>query len=252
MIPAEAARQLYYLGGESTRPDVSFHTATSVPAGFTLNYAVEDIQDLRITPNVDTLYITHKKYPPSILYRNAAGDWLFKAIDFEAGPYNPVTQESSDITMTLDDFDFQVSVHVAGEDFSSGFTAGDFISYRQNGEYVLAEFVGVDGSDNTRAIVKPVKSIVTGVDPKSLIEAVPSGAKFDNINGGSAIATVLVSDGTVFSNDIVGSYIRFTDIEGTGQGTTKKWALIEQYYGVDDVHSTGGATVYFPSNSKFL
>jgi hypothetical protein len=252
-VPAEAARRLYYLGGDITRPDVSFHDAETIPAGFTIKYAVEDIPDLRITPNVDTLYITHKKYPPSILYRNAEGDWLFKAIDFEAGPYNPVTPESSDITMTLDDFDFRVSLHVVGTDFSASglnLNAGDLISYRQNGEYVLSTFVSLDGTDTSRAIVKPVKSVATGVDPKSLIEAVPSGAKFNTINSGAAIATVLVSDGQIFSNDIVGSYIRFTDIEGTGQGTTKKWALIEQYYGIDEVHSTGGSTVYFPASSE--
>ena len=241
-VPAEAARRLYYLGGESTRPDVSFHTATTIPSGFTLKYAVEDIPDLRITPNVDTLYITHKKYPPSLLFRDAAGDWQFKAIDFEAGPYNPVTQESSAITMTLDDFDFRVSLHVAGHDFSSR-SAGDLISYRQNGEYVLSTFVSVDGSDNSRAIVKPVKSVATGIDKKVRIEAIASGATFTTIG---AQATVLVADGQIFSEDIVGSYIRFTDIGSAGTGTTVKWALIDQYFGIDEVSSG----IFFKANSE--
>ena len=245
-VPADAAKRLYYLGGERTRPDVSFHTATSIPSGFTLNYAVDDIPDLRITPNVDTLYITHKKYPPSILYRDAAGDWKFKAIDFEAGPYNPVTQESSDITMTLDDFDFQVSIHVVGTDFSASglnLSAGDLISYRQNGEYVLSTFVSVDGSDNSRAIVKPVKSVATGIDKKVRIEAIASGAHL--VTHGTE-ATVLVADGQIFSEDIVGSYIRFTDIGSAGTGTTVKWALIDQYLGIDEVQSS----IFFKANSE--
>lgn len=236
-------RRYYYLGGETTNPDVSFHTATSIPSGFSLNYATEDIPDLRITPNVDTLYITHKKYPPSILYRDAAGDWQFKIIDFEAGPYNPVTPESSDITITLDDYDFKVSVHVASANFSTGITAGDYISYRQNGEYVLAEFVSVDGADTTRAIVKPVKSVVTGVDPKVRIEAVPSGAHFSTLG---VQPNVLVANGQIFSNAIVGSYIRFTDIGSLGTGTDVKWALIDQYLGIDEVQSS----VFFSSGSE--
>ena len=239
---AHAARRLYYLGGETTRPDVSFHSDVAIPSGYTLKYAVDDIADLRITPNVDTLYITHKKYPPSILYRNSEGDWLFKAIDFETGPYNPVTPESSDITMTLDDFDFRVSIHVVGTNFSSR-SAGDLISYRQNGEYVLSTFVSVDGSDNSRAIVKPVKSVATGIDKKVRIEAIASGAHFVTIGQED---TVLVADGQIFSEDIVGSYIRFTDIGSNGLGTTVKWALIDQYYGIDEVQSS----IFFKANSE--
>jgi len=239
---AHAARRLYYLGGERTIPDVSFHSDVEIPSGYTLKYAVDDIAELRITPNVDTLYITHKKYPPSILYRNAEGDWLFKTIDFEAGPYNPVTPESSDITMTLDDFDFRVSLHVVGHDFSSR-SAGDLISYRQNGEYVLSTFVSVDGSDNTRAIVKPVKSVATGIDKKVRIEAIASGAHFVTLG---VQDTVLVADGQIFSNDIVGSYIRFTDIGSAGTGTTAKWALIDQYFGIDEVQSS----IFFKANSE--
>lgn len=96
--------------------------------------------------------------------------------------------------MTLDDFDFQVSIHVAGTNFSSR-TSGDFISYKHNGEYVLSTFVSVDGSDNSRAIVKPVKSVATGIDKKVRIEAIASGATF--VTHGTE-ATVLVADGQIF------------------------------------------------------
>jgi hypothetical protein len=207
-------------------------------AGFLDVYKEQEIADIRYTFSGDTIYLTHDQHPPAILYKDASDIWQYEVITFTNGPYNPPSSDDSDIQLTLEDFQFRVSLYIKGVDFSS-YSPGDYISYKYNGEYVLSVFESLDGTETDRAIVKPVKSVVTDLSPAARIEAQPTGATFSYI--GAAGVPVVSTDKSVFSSELEGSWLRFVDIASTGKGTSVTWVQLETYLGTD----VAGSGFYF-------
>jgi len=215
--------------GSHPTPDPVRTITVSAVAGTLSAYSEAEIPEIRYTFSGDTIYLTHPEHPPAILYKDASDAWQYSAIDFKVAPLNPKDVVNSDIQLTLTDYDYEVSLYIKSANFST-YNPGDHISYKHNGEYILAEFVEQDGSEVTRAIVKPVRSVVTGLDPAALIE-LQTSATFSYL--GAGILRTLSTNKAVFSKELEGSYIRFVDIEDDGVGVVVKWAKIETYIGTD-------------------
>ena len=192
-------------------------------------YASADIRDVRYTESGDVLYLTHRSYPPAVLYLNSSGDWTFEVIDFSAGPYVGPDASERNIQLSLDDFDYVVSVQSQGEDFS-GHSPGDYISYRDGADWVLAQYVSGDGVDVSRAKLQPVKTITSTLDPSARIEY-QSTSSLLNI-GALAVPTVS-SNKSVFSGSLAGSWFRFIDAGSAGTGATVVWVKLINHLGSD-------------------
>jgi hypothetical protein len=252
----EARSQVYYYGQSAGGVDFSAWFSADIPTygngpnedpervvvvdsvvATTRYFKESEIPDIRYTFSGSTIFLTHEKHAPCVIYRDKAGAWQFADIPFENGPYDPIDPTKKHIQLTMADFVYKLSLHIKGVDFSS-FAPGDWISYRVKGEYVLAEFESLDGTETDRAIIKPVKSVVTGLDASAKLEYIAEATPAPQYtNLGIVAASVLQTNLSVFSTEIESSYIRFEDIEATGKGATVKWAKVEKYIGNDTAGS---------------
>lgn len=210
-------------------PEINHIQSTQIVTG-TVPYQDDEIVDIRFEVLGDVIHLTHNNHPPAIVFFDSV--WKYEVVVFASGPFNPVTEEEKQTTLSVTDFDFRTKIEIVGQDWS-GFSTGDFLSLKHEGIYILAEFQFLDG---TGAVVKPVKSVLTGLDPAALFELQETTADFLYV--GTVAADTLSTETAVFSDNQEGSWIRFKDITATGLGTTVKWAQIGNFLGVD-VAQTG-------------
>lgn len=210
-------------------PPTSFIYAEADIVAVSTTYLEDEIPDIRVFVSGAVMYLSHPNHPPAILYQDSSGSWVYDVISFTRDAMDPASDLNDQIDISIEEYDYQVSLYRDGYNFSV-FTAGDMLSYMSGNHYVLAEFVRTDDS-NDRAIVKPVKSVVTDIDPKARIEY-QSNPSFIYL-GASLGVPVISTNSAVFNVDLVGSYLRFTDIGSTGQGSIVYWAKLSYYLGVD-------------------
>jgi hypothetical protein len=175
------------------------------------------------------MYLTHRSYPPAILYRDSSGVWVYEVIPFSSGPYVEPTEEQAPITLSIDDYDYRVSIYSPGSDFSV-LTSGHYLSYRHQNSFVLAKYIRLDGTSVDRAIVEPVKSIVSDLDPVARFEY-QATSEFEYL--GTIGFPTVSSDTTVFSGTLADSWLRFRDIGPSGSGATATWVQILNHLGTD-------------------
>lgn len=223
----------WYIGA-STSPipvqaTLSYFISVVATSGF---YEEADLAEVRYTYSGNVLYLTHRKYPPAVLYQDQYGEWFFEEIQFLAGPYVLPDEDQSSIQLSIADFTYRVSLYVSGADFSV-YSPGDYISYRNGNSWVLAQFVSTDGSDQ-RAIVEPVKSVAANLDSSARLEYQATSTL---AYVGAVASPTVSSDKTIFSSSVIGSWVRFRDIESSGTGTDTKWVKILNHLGIDEAAS---------------
>lgn len=62
------------------------------------------------------IILSHRKYPPAMLTRNALDDWSFRVLEFEDGPWFTQSADDADITITVQQFDGRRVTLVPSED----------------------------------------------------------------------------------------------------------------------------------------
>ena len=79
---------------------------------------ISDLSGIRYAQSGNVVFLTHRKYPPAMLTRNALDDWTFRALEFEDGPWFPQDADDSDVTITVQDFDlYRVTLIPSDPDF---------------------------------------------------------------------------------------------------------------------------------------
>jgi len=89
-------------------------TAPNTPYELVTTYAEADLFDLQFAQDADTMYITHKSYPPRKITRTGHTAWTITTVDFQRGPFLALNTDQADTLTASADTGAGITVTAIG------------------------------------------------------------------------------------------------------------------------------------------
>lgn len=237
----------------------TFSGQVTVGDGFLFPYSATELNDVSYAQNGNSIILAHENHPPMVVTRknknNAVSGvddyrkWTIERFTPEDGPYlrNSEGKELKDndnasltgenIPLNLELIrDFAIVNASEPTDVSGATLAiNEHVEYSSMDNLLLGKIISLDLQAEGKLVVEPLGPVVTDLDPSVSIET--DNAVIESVG-------YLMSNTTVFTKDLEGSYIRHTQkVDNTGWEDQVIWASIDKYLGQRVVKDTGTSPI---------